>query len=1528
MRKLANFVARLSAKIQTRFQRSRPGSVMILVVTLLVLMALIGTAYITTARTDRFAALQHVINTQADLAVDGVKQMALASLGNGGLTSVTGEQRWDDVKTDTWLASRVPTTMIEACGVWNGTIQSYSQGEWVQFGGQFYVCKSASGVGASTLNQNPGGDPGNWLLDPLQTTEGHPIYDNTPCWPAISAPVSSGVPAVSLANPLSPVFFNASASRWLVQPTFVTINGKDYPAFRTFDPVALANGQNPFPVYMAASASGDGIADSWMWPVFAGDINGVNYYASVRIIDGNSAINLNTANSTYYDFNGAGTAGPTEAVFPSNIGLLELTPTFDHSTAALTSDANQTVGQDLGQDFRNFNNYRHTNVPGTGIDPISYQQNRPMGIAGGGTFPLTDAGAARNDFLYRSEAEALFMGLGRRIDVPAFSSNRSGLVRFGNFSWSDAGALSYGFDLVNPFTSPLSANPVNLSNAELLLYRSLVDDGRSGPYAEAPYKPSAVGGAPPNPGFVRPGGWFGSNYYYGDPNAGSVPTDIAYLNLPPIQRATFNRRALLVARNPTSNLMPLSPMLHLENLSASFPMAIYPPAAQPMGIAGAVNGTVVVGSPPRWPDPSVPLSSGIIPPIPKVSLNTADATLTLPVIETTQLGQFVPFHGPSLWFGFMNAMADSGNATYTNPGYNVPGGPAFPQFPQQFRSSLRDPNWPPAPPSPLTITTPISLNPNSGDPNFPGRPLQSIYPNNVTWFDQYSMVLLRSLIAAVNAKDMRDSDDDVSSEQANILVFVPQNGVSVPQVATVTVFGTERQPFITEVYANNDTSVQLPLIPDPTQPKTDPPGTFGMKPNPNAGASNPQGYVAVELFNPYDVPINLAGWTLGMLIRNPANYSSGMQVTPVTDSAGNIYQFPANTFIYPRSYMVVENFGTGGATYRPFTMYANQPSFNSSPTTQPATQPTDVPVISVTGLSSVLATPGELYLLRPRRADGVPLANVEADSTGKIIPGNFVPVDSFDFTGMHMATATPPRFQAWHYVRSNKFASNLLGPSNWQHVYPGRWDPTRVQQAPMTQPASASQAWLVAGTREEGVITTPNLVPNDTTMVSQGWDPTNVDQTQQYDPWLVYPPATQPTTQPSGGGGTTQPSVDPAAPIAMGAPDATSSSPSAIFPPIQLNNTGFAPGVNKNLTSNTAPVNLFPYGGFARVADVLQVPFIGSYTVRLNNGAILEMNPVNRDAALADCLMPAFAPYENIGKFTPLVAGEMAALPKYTVYPPGNAIFPPNVPIPTYDPYGWAARILDCFTTIQSPNDDYFPHADPTFDLTAASAGFSPAWKYNRWNPGFTGSPQYIGGPTPIPIANTLKGSANLGTEDTAPVEGLININTAPWRVLAAVPWKSPSGGATLQQLAAINADFATQIIQYRQTWGPFKSLLDLNRVPISAAAPGTFFQSMNGPPGGADFTYTEGDFTPNFAGADGLVNDSKQRYQAITRVSNLLTTHSDTYTVYIYLQGWRGIGTPNPELVVQRRAAFIADRSGITSSGGTPVVHAVSTTN
>src|SRR5688572_1029386 len=64
----------------TNRKPTRPGSVMIMVVALLVLMALMGTAYIATSRIDRGSADQNQNNVQVDMLVESVLNMAKSAV--------------------------------------------------------------------------------------------------------------------------------------------------------------------------------------------------------------------------------------------------------------------------------------------------------------------------------------------------------------------------------------------------------------------------------------------------------------------------------------------------------------------------------------------------------------------------------------------------------------------------------------------------------------------------------------------------------------------------------------------------------------------------------------------------------------------------------------------------------------------------------------------------------------------------------------------------------------------------------------------------------------------------------------------------------------------------------------------------------------------------------------------------------------------------------------------------------------------------------------------------------------------------------------------------------------------------------------------------------------------------------------------------------------------------------------------------------------------------------------------------------
>src|SRR5688500_1199342 len=67
---------------QQSFRRARPGSVLILVVALLVLMALIGTAWMSTTKIDRYSAQQNSYNVQIDMLVQGAVNLVEAVVGD------------------------------------------------------------------------------------------------------------------------------------------------------------------------------------------------------------------------------------------------------------------------------------------------------------------------------------------------------------------------------------------------------------------------------------------------------------------------------------------------------------------------------------------------------------------------------------------------------------------------------------------------------------------------------------------------------------------------------------------------------------------------------------------------------------------------------------------------------------------------------------------------------------------------------------------------------------------------------------------------------------------------------------------------------------------------------------------------------------------------------------------------------------------------------------------------------------------------------------------------------------------------------------------------------------------------------------------------------------------------------------------------------------------------------------------------------------------------------------------------------
>jgi hypothetical protein len=71
-------------------------------------------------------------------------------------------------------------------------------------------------------------------------------------------------------------------------------------------------------------------------------------------------------------------------------------------------------------------------------------------------------------------------------------------------------------------------------------------------------------------------------------------------------------------------------------------------------------------------------------------------------------------------------------------------------------------------------------------------------------------------------------------------------------------------------------------------------------------------------------------------------------------------------------------------------------------------------------------------------------------------------------------------------------------------------------------------------------------------------------------------------------------------------------------------------------------------------------------------------------------------------------------------------------------------------------------------------------------------------------------------------------------------------------------------------------------------------------------------------------VGDFQTQFLAIDRVSNLITTRSDSFTVYVVVEGWTNPGTPTAALVSTRRVGYILDRSGITPTNSSPKLIAI----
>jgi len=617
-------------------------------------------------------------------------------------------------------------------------------------------------------------------------------------------------------------------------------------------------------------------------------------------------------------------------------------------------------------------------------------------------------------------------------------------------------------------------------------------------------------------------------------------------------------------------------------------------------------------------------------------------------------------------------------------------------------------------------------------------------------------------------------------------------------------YGTGQQPYITEVYANNDQS------------------TNG-------------GFVAVAIYNPYSTPIALTNWQFATV-----NRAKGVPQLVVAALD------PANTDLS-------QSIGTL-APYQRVVFASKQPAgMPTGITVDPSA--TFVYMPKLTG-----AFNNELVLIRPRNVSSGTLQSTATydpstqtysnvsdptnvyDETNNL--ADFVPVDSYDFSGLTAQAASDDANSAeWHYVRPSDIANH-----NWYFVYPCTYDSNTADNT-VAPPQSSNPAEPIPTSRLFATVVKGGATPTTTALGAAAADTGNP----------AYPAATKGF-------------------------------------PIQINNTDF--GGPKN-----AAANQFPFGGFARNGDILQTTFIGAYRIDLitTNAAgvattkTIEYQPVTMDAAFADDLNDNDNQAENVGRFCPLNPADCNNLfndfdPTGSSRAAARRRRPQNTPAGSPSAYHFAMRLYD-FLTVTGPADDY---------MQSVRSGDKPV-------------PYGIANVKPATI-NAYSNPSMATTEDAAPIDGLININTAPWRVLATLP---------MANNAADNIALAKAIVQYRdvdngtashQPHGPFKSILELDGVPnFRTTLYSTMLNGFN--PKGPDRGLTDGDLAPFTGGNDQVPGDFEKQFLAFNRISNLVTVRSDSFTTYVLVQGWRNAGTATPELVVQRRAAFISDRSGSVPS-------------
>jgi hypothetical protein len=148
-----------------------------------------------------------------------------------------------------------------------------------------------------------------------------------------------------------------------------------------------------------------------------------------------------------------------------------------------------------------------------------------------------------------------------------------------------------------------------------------------------------------------------------------------------------------------------------------------------------------------------------------------------------------------------------------------------------------------------------------------------------------------------------------------------------------------------------------------------------------------------------------------------------------------------------------------------------------------------------------------------------------------------------------------------------------------------------------------------------------------------------------------------------------------------------------------------------------------------------------------------------------------------------------------------------------------------------------------------------------------------------------------------ARVQGRINVNTAPWFVIAQLPWMNPALAQAIVAYRDKTAVPSGPDYSSRPGEAGFASIAELNYVVSNAAQFSMDYYGRDS----VDMTGFP-DLTPS----DNAADDFEERDVIFSRVSNLTTVRSDVFTAYILVR----IGIDGP----QKRVLAIFDRSQVNS--------------